>query len=497
MLFRPLSRTMLAAALLLGLSAGHAVAQEPVAPPPYPLLNTAEQVLALVRAASEQLPYVPGEVLIKFRDGMTPRDHQRALSALRSRPAADSLKWVGQVAVLRDETERDATLLAERLSLQPEVEYAEPNVLYRPQATPNDPSFTTRQWNFTSIGLDRAWDINPGATRDVIVAVIDYGVTTVDETYTFPTWDGRVIRNTAVPFRVNPDLAQSRLAQGRDFAFWGGPVLDMDGHGTHVSATIGEDTNNQVAEAGIAYNATIMPLKACLGSWDVQFTMSSLGVTGYAPLNSGGCSAGAVAAAVRYAADNGAAVINLSLGGSTPSTTIRDALVYAVQRGAFIAIAMGNEYEQGNPTDYPAAYAAQIDGAMSVAAVGRSLKRAFYSNTGSHTEIAAPGGDSREGGTNGMIWQASLNPSDSNASSVILPRFDRYVELPEQGTSMAAPHISGIAALIYSQGVRNPAAIEKLLEATAQDLGTEGKDAEYGYGLVQPRAALRGFGVAR
>ncbi|MGC4085973.1 MAG: S8 family serine peptidase [Vicinamibacterales bacterium] len=264
-----------------------------------------------------------------------------------------------------------------------------------------------------------------------------------------------------------------------------------------MASTIGEDTNNQFAEAGIAYNATIMPLKACLGYWDVQFTLSALGIRGFAPLDSGGCSVSALAQAIRYAADNGASVINISLGGPNPSTTIRDALSYATSRGVFVAVAMGNEYEEGNPTDYPAAYAAQIDGVMSVAAVGRSLKRAFYSSTGSHTEIAAPGGDQRDGGLSGLIWQTTLNPDDSDIYSVILPRFDRYAEVAGQGTSMATPHVAGVAALIYSQGVTNPAAVEKLIEATAQDLGSTGKDPEYGYGLIQPRAALRGFGVAR
>jgi serine protease len=158
---------------------------------------------------------------------------------------------------------------------------------------------------------------------------------------------------------------------------------------------------------------------------------------------------------------------------------------------------MGNEYEEGNPVDYPAAFAADIDGVVSVAAVGRSLRRAFYSNTGPHTELAAPGGDERDGGLSGLVWQSGLNPLDSDSSTVIFPRFDRYVELPEQGTSMAAPHVSGVAALIRSQGVTSPAAIEKLLEGTAKDLGAAGRDEEFGYGLIQPRTALRGFGIAR
>jgi serine protease len=264
-----------------------------------------------------------------------------------------------------------------------------------------------------------------------------------------------------------------------------------------VSSTIGEDTNNAIGLAGIAYNAKILPLKACLSYWDVQFSLSAAGYTGFAPPNVGACPTDAIVDAVRYAADAGAEVINLSIGGPDSSTAMKDALMYATAHGAFVAVAMGNEYEEGNPVDYPAAFAADIDGVVSVAAVGRSLRRAFYSNTGPHTELAAPGGDERDGGLSGLVWQSGLNPLDSDSSTVIFPRFDRYVELPEQGTSMAAPHVSGVAALIRSQGVTSPAAIEKLLEGTAKDLGAAGRDEEFGYGLIQPRTALRGFGIAR
>ena len=134
---------------------------------------------------------------------------------------------------------------------------------------------------------------------------------------------------------------------------------------------------------------------------------------------------------------------------------------------------------------------------MSVGAVGPSLNRTFYSNTGSYIEIAAPGGNDREGGPSGMIWQASIFGPDSEAATVLFPRFDRYAETPEEGTSMAAPHVAGVAALLISQGVTKPAAVEALLKGTARDLGSPGRDSEYGYGLIQPRLALLGFGFGR
>lgn len=486
------------AALILMLSSGtRPAAQQQRTPLAYPPLLSASRALAFAQAAAEQLPYVPGEVLIKFRDGVTVVEQDRALSALRSRPPAGGLQWNGGIALLRDASESNAELLAERLTVQPEVEYAEPNYLYKLHATPNDPSFATRQWNFTTLDMEKAWDINPGARQDIVVAVVDTGLTTVNATYTMATWSGTANVNIQVPFRTNPDLSPSKLTRPYDFVFWEGPVLDMDGHGTHVASTVGQDANNQLSGVGIAYQASIMPLKACLGYWDIQFTLSAEGYDDFVPPGTGGCPTGAIAEAIRYAADNGAKVINISLGGPNPSTTLRLALEYAVARGAFIAVAMGNEYDEGNPVEYPAAYAADIRGVMSVGAVGRSLKRAEYSSTGSHTEIAAPGGDSSDGGSSGLVWQATLDPDDNDEYTVIFPRFDRYAERGLQGTSMASPHVAGTAALLVSQGITNPAAVEALISRTARDLGAPGRDEEYGFGLIQPRTALLGLGVAR
>jgi serine protease len=494
--------TLTVLAVLVTQSVGSIRGQSPDGTPEYPMILTSERALAFVHAADRKLDYVPGEVLVKFHDGVSVAAQQRALTALRSRPSPSALHWVGEVAVLTDRSEPNAELLAAQLRTQPEVAYAEPNHLYRVHATPNDPGFAQRQWNFAALDMERAWDINPGGKDSIIVAVIDTGVTSDARSFSFQTWNGRALQSVSVPYARNPDFAASRIVNARDFIFWDGPVLDMEGHGTHVASTIGEDTNNALAEAGIAYKVKLMPLKVCVGYWEVQFAMSASGYRGFVPLDVGGCGDSEIAEAVRYAADNGAKVINLSLGGPEPSVTLRDALRYAVEKGAFAAISMGNDYEEGNPVNYPAAYAAGLDGVMSVGAVGPSLTRSFYSSTGSHIEIAAPGGNDRDGGANGLIWQSTILRGDSNPRTVMSPRFDRYAESGYEGTSMAAPHVAGIAALIMSQGVTNPAAVEALIKKTARPLGAEaagtpGRNQEYGYGLIQPRAALRGFGVAK
>lgn len=479
---------------LISLQGASVSAQQ--APSPQ-LLLTPAQLAAYEMAAANDLNYLPGEVIVKFRAGVTVTQQTRALGALRSRPLPDRMQWIAErTARLSVPEDPDSIAMAASLARQPEVEYAEPNWLRRRLAVPNDTQFAARQWNFSLLDLPRAWDINAGGAG-ITVAVIDTGLTGVNATYPFKTWNGSAIVTAQMPFGISPDMDASRIVTGRDFVFWTGPVLDLDGHGTHVSGTVAQSTNNNLGYAGVAYNAKVMPLKVCLGFWDFQISRAEAGLTGYPPVDIGDCPDSAVIAAIRHAADNGAKVINISLGGTDPSTATRDAIVYAVGRGAFVAMAAGNEYEDGNPAVYPAAYAPSIPGAMAVGAVGRSSQRAYYSTTGSFVEIAAPGGDFNDGGFSGVIFQAGLYFPDFDPEEVILPRFDRYSDHPSQGTSMASPHVAGLAALLMSQGVTRPAAVEALIAGTAKDLGTAGRDDNFGAGLIQPRTALRGFGLVR
>jgi serine protease len=467
---------------------------------------SAELEAEFEEVASRGLDYLPGEVLVKFKDGVTVAQEQRVLDVSRGRPTVDRLEWAGDVAIVRDPSEPDARLLAERLAAQPEVTYAEPNYIRHHFLSPNDPGFVAgRQWNFPAIDLPRAWDINPGGKSDIIVAVVDTGVTTVNQTFTTKTWNGAAIQTLDVVFAVNPDLPASRLVSPIDFVSgFGTTVLDSDGHGTHVSSTIGEETNNALLDAGIAYNARIMPVKVCLSYWDVQFSKSGAGIPGFAPADAGGCPISAIGLGIRYAADNGAKVINLSLGGSDPSTTERDAINYAVSKGAFVSMAGGNEFTSGNPTEYPAGYAPQINGAMAVAATNRSGNRAYYSNTGSYIEVAAPGGDSHDSDASGsgFIWQSTIRPSVSDPAFVIFPKFDEYREVGFSGTSMSTAHVSGLAALLISQGITSPSAVEAAIKKSAKFLGTPSasdktRSDEFGAGIIQARAALLGMGIKK
>ncbi len=389
--------------------------------------------------------WVPGEIIVRFRPGVSEEIIQRINDSLGASTLSMSKR--GEFRRLRIPGPRTVQQMVEVYSRNPNVEYAEPNFIASALMTPND-SYYSYQWNLDNlehggIHMESAWDVETGSSG-VVVAVIDTGVAYEDYDI----------------YQQAPDLANTSFVSGYDFVNRDSHPNDDEGHGTHVAGTVAQSTNNGSGVAGVAHNCSIMPIKV----------LDSSGSGTYADIADG----------IYFAADNGAAVINMSLGGTSSSITLENALAYAYTKGTTIVCSAGNEYTSGNPVIYPAAY---DEYCIAVGATRYDETRSYYSSTGSYVDIAAPGGDlnvdqNGDGYVDGILQQTF----GSNLNS-----FGYYFY---QGTSMAAPHVSGVAALVIANGVNGPDQVREALEATAEDKGTAGWDEEFGWGLVRADAAL-------
>jgi serine protease len=442
--------------------------------------------------------YLPGRVIVKFKNGTSAAARVSALSTVSRTASLSQQPSSADFDLVRIDPNEDAEAVARSFAERSDVEYAQAAYRVYPTFRPND-TFYPQQWNLPLIDMERAWDIQPTAGSAITVAVLDTGIAFTSVTLRFHAdaflLDGifyPALGDLTLAFVPAPQLASAgRFVAPRDFIWDDDLPVDLDGHGTHVSGTIGQLTNDGAGTAGVAFGVKLMPVKVVDGIWDQIFGAPNIATDDV------------VARGIRYAVDNGAKVLNMSFGRTgPPAPVIEAALNYAVGKGAFAAIAAGNEFEEGNPTEVYGEIASRINGVATVASVDPAKGHAFYSNTGAWVELAAPGGSTRGFGTAGAVLQQTLDPDLVETfflppARFTAPRFDVLAYVPLQGTSMATPHVTGVAAMLMQQGITNPAAVEAALERFATDLGDAGRDPVFGFGLIEARNTLRGLGLAR
>ncbi len=387
----------------------------------------------------------PSEIIVQFEPNVLPTERHQIVQDHGCRIARTS--DLGDFHLVRVPTSATPEDMVALFGQHERIRYAELNYCIQATFVPDDKLYSY-QWNFENtatggIHMDEAWSIEEG-DPNVIVAVVDTGVA-------YENYGG---------YTQAPDLAETRFVPGYDFVNDDNHPNDDNGHGTHVTGTIAQSTNNLIGVAGVAFRCSIMPVKVMdsQGQGDA-FTVSQ---------------------GILFAVNHGAHVINLSFGSPQPSTTLQNAVQTAYQRGVTVVAAAGNDGANGNPPSYPAAYSNYC---IAVGAVRYDLARAPYSTKGSYISVVAPGGDTTvdqngDGYPDGILQQTF----DDNPNVFAYWFF--------QGTSMATPHVSGLAALLVSHGITGPDKVRKAIETTARDLGPAGWDQEYGWGLIDAHAAL-------
>jgi serine protease len=391
--------------------------------------------------------YVSGELIVKFTPGIS----NEKIASINSRYGT-SVEYTSPYAgfkILHIPKGKTVPEMVEKYNRNPNVEYAVVNSIAHAFMAPND-EYYSYQWHldndeYGGINMEAAWDISDGT--GVIVAVLDSGVAYEDY---------------GTKYKQAPDLANTHFVAGYDFVNNDAHPNDDNSHGTHVAGTIAQSTNNGIGVAGVAFNCTIMPVKV-------------LNKRGSGTLDQ-------LVDGIYFATNNSADVISMSLGwppGYDPGKPLKDALDYAYNNGVTIVSSSGND--AASEVSYPAAH----DKCIAVGATRYDETRAGYSNYGPALDIMAPGGDSVDQNGDGYddgVLQNTFNPNTKNPSDFGYWFF--------QGTSMAAPHVSGVAALLIANGVTGPDNVREALESTAEDHGDDVWDPEYGHGIVDAHAAL-------
>ncbi len=376
-----------------------------------------------VALASPAVPGGAGSVVV----GVAPGAESLAESALIEAGAAIQRRSeAGSFVVVRPPAGVAVETFAARAAGLKGVLYAESESVVRASLVPDDPGFGS-QWNLERIGMPDAWDVTRGSS-DVRIAVVDSGVD-LD----------------------HPELA-GRLDTDADYDFIerDSQADDAYGHGTHVAGIIAAATDNGRGVAGIADGCTILPVRV----------LDRLGF-GWASV---------MAEGIRYAADQGVDVINISAGDSVDSRVLSDAVDYAVSKGCVIVAAAGNR--NSRTLDFPAAYPDVI----AVGAVTAGDAKAPYSSYGERLDIVAPGGERAGLQVLSLLPVSATNPAGTGLM---------------HGTSMATPHVAAVAALLRSLNPTWTAGhVTRRILETAEDIGSLGKDDSYGYGLLRADLAL-------
>ncbi|MCA0987007.1 peptidase S8 [Guptibacillus algicola] len=359
--------------------------------------------------------YLPDQFIIRFKAGVTPSTALQIISRVGGLTVIDTIPVLNVYVV-----SVDPALLNIKMTIISNfsgVEYVEYNGILNAQLTPNDPLFP-QQWGLLKINSVRAWNVTRGSTL-VNIAILDTGVQT-----------------------NHPDLVD-KIILSQNFST-SATSEDLNGHGTHVAGIAAATTRNDLGVAGLAINPKIMNIKVLDDSGSGSFSDVAQGVI--------------------YAADNGAKVINLSLGGPSASATLQNALQYAKNNGVLNVAAAGND--NSSNLFFPAAYAQ----CLSVAALNQDDTKAAFSNYGaSWVDVAAPG-----------VSILSTLPTYANSQGGT-----DYGSL--SGTSMATPFVSGLAALMLSLDP-NATNVQNAIETTTVPIN--GTGSLYQRGRINTYAAL-------
>ncbi len=421
--------------IVIGLFSGSIVAKE----------TGLRQAMLHTDQVNKALEYMPDEIIVKF---------------------TNDNKAFRVIKVPHGKVEEHVEIYKNRK----DVVYAEPNYILHAfgdsgelqtfDGVPNDPGLS-EQWNFDvpqygGMNARNAWPLSTG--QGVVVAVVDTGVAYADNNM----------------YKQAEDLVGTTFVQGYDFINNDAHAYDDEGHGTHVAGTIAQSTNNSLGVAGVAFDASIMPVKV---------------------LNEEGSGAlSVIAEGIYWAVNNGADVINLSLGGSGDyENTLLNAVKYAYENGVVVVAATGND---DSVISYPAKYTDYVIsvGSIGLGAYGDSLGRAYYSNYGPEIDVVAPGGELYLAADDSIIGygivQNTFDVEQYRVKRRIITDYN-FGYLKYQGTSMATPHVAGAAALLLAYNeTLTPGRVEQLLKDSAYDLGPVGFDVEYGYGLIDVYEAL-------